>query len=371
MIQIDAVGQNGAVPESFLALPGTLYAGQRCWTPRPVENTVKLLDTAYSPYWKQAERELFIAVSDGKIVGRIAVTDDRTVSREDGAGYFGFFEAIDDQAVADALLACAAHWLRVRGRRVMRGPFSPSPYIYDLGLLVDGFDRPQSFSEPYHPPYYQRLLESRGLKKIVDYLSIDLPGRAPAGVLKDRVRQRLQASSALHVRRFDSSRIESDLDIATQILNAEYGSDAIYSADPVDVGRFALNSLAPFDDWSLCFIAEVDGETAGIMIASPDYDDGYRRSAGCGQRPSALQPPGTARGACIVELAVVSEFQHTQAATALLYAFWDAVAARDYEYNKACFVEDDNQACLPLTNAFGGVPSKRLRIYETALSTLA
>lgn len=370
MIQIEAVGQNGSVPESFLALPDTLYAGQRCWTPRPAENTVRLLDTAYSPYWKQAERELFVATQGGKVVGRIAVTDDRTVSREDGVGYFGFFEAVDDQAVADALLASAAQWLVAHGRRSMRGPFSPSPYIYDLGLLVDGFDRPQSLSEPHHPPYYRRLLESRGLKKLVDYLSIDLPGRAPEGVLKDRIRQRLQADRKLRVRRFDSSRIEDDLDIATQILNAEYGSDAIYSADPVDLGRFALNSLAPFGDWSLCFIAEIDGETAGIMIASPDYDDGYRRLEACGQRPSALRAPGTARGACIVELAVVSRFQRTQAATALLYAFWDAVAARDYEYNKACFVEDDNQACLPLTNAFGGVPSKRLRIYETALSTL-
>ena len=45
MIQIEAVGQNGAVPETFLALPDALYAGQHCWTPRPAENTVRLLDT--------------------------------------------------------------------------------------------------------------------------------------------------------------------------------------------------------------------------------------------------------------------------------------------------------------------------------------
>lgn len=371
MLTIEAVGQNGSVPESFLALSDALYAGQRCRTPRPAENTLRLLDTAVSPHWKQSERELFIAVSDGMVVGRIAVTEDRTVSREDGAGYFGFFESVDDQAVADALLAAAARWLDARGRRIMRGPFSPSPCIYERGLLVDGFDRPQSFSEPYQPPYYQRLLESRGLTKRLDYLSIDLPGRAPEGALKERVRQRLRANPKLRVRRFDASRIESELDIATQVLNAEYASDPIYSDDPVDVGRFALNCLAPFGDWSLCFIAEIGGEAAGIMIASPDYDDAYRRLATGGRQPPATPLPDAARGACILELAVVARFKHTQAATALLYAFWDAVAARDYEYNKACFVEDDNQACLPLVNAFGGVPSKRLRIYEGALSTLA
>lgn len=296
MIQIEAIGQNGCVPETFLALPDALYAGQRHRTRRPKENTLRLLDTTVSPHWKQAERELFVAVSDGMVVGRIAVTDDRTVGREDGAGYFGFFEAVDDQAVADALLASAARWLDARGRRIMRGPFSPSPYIYDRGLLVDGFDRPQSFSEPYQPPYYQRLLESRGLTKRLDYLSIDLPGRAPEGALKARIRQRLQANPKLRVRRFDPNRIESELDIATQVLNAEYASDPVYSDDPVDVGRFALNWLAPFGDWSLCFIAEIGGETAGIMIASPDYDDGYRRLATGDRQPAAMQLPEAVRG---------------------------------------------------------------------------
>jgi ribosomal protein S18 acetylase RimI-like enzyme len=362
MVKIEAVGQEGAVPGCFLALPYALHAGNPWWTPRPVEDTVKLLDTACSPFWKQADRELFVAVKEGKVVGRIAATDDRQVGREDGAGYFGFFESIDDQAVADALLAAAAGWLRERGRRLMRGPFCPSPYIYDLGLLVDGFDRRQSFSEPYSPPYYQELLESRGLAKLADYLSLDLPGRQPNGVLKDSVRRRLQSNPALRVRTFDPGRIERDIGIATEMLNSTYESDSIYAADSLEVERFALESLAPFGDWSLCFIAEMGGEPAGIMITSPNYDELYGR-------PSGDATPGIG-GASIVELAIGARFQNTLAATALLYAFWDAVIAKGYEYNKACFVHEDNQACLSLIATFGGVAAKRFRIYETALSNL-
>ena len=362
MVKIEPIGQQGSVPERFLALPYTLHAGSPWWTPRPVEGTVKLLDTTYSPYWKQADRELFVAVKDGKVVGRIAATDDRQVGHEDGAGYFGFFECIDDQAVADALLAATAGWLLERGRRLMRGPFCPAPYIYDLGLLVDGFDRPQSFSEPYNPPYYQKLLESRGLSKLADYLSLDLPGRPEEQLLKARVRCRVESYPGLRVRPFDSARIGHDIGIATGILNSTYQSDSVYAADSFEVERFALESLAPFGDWSLCSIAEVNGEPAGIMITSPNYDELYGR-------PSGDATPGIA-GASIVELAIDARFQNTPTAAALIYAFWDAVIAKGCKYNRACFVREDNQACLSLITTFGGVAAKRFRIYETALSAL-
>ena len=370
IVRVDAVGQHGAVGDSFLNLPYELYVGNPCWTPRPVKDTVKLLDTTYSPYWKQADRELFVAVRDGQVVGRIVATDDRPVSREDGTGYFGFFESINHQSVADALLAAAARWLLARGRRFMRGPFSPSPYIYDLGLLIDGFDQAQSFSEPYSPPYYRQLLESRGFTKVVDYLSLELPGRPEERLLKDRVRRRVQSHPGLRVRRFDSSRIEHDLGIATEILNATYQTDSVYAADSFEVQRFALESLAPFGDWSLCSIAEVDEESAGIMITSPNYDELYERHTVHGDMPPLDATRGIT-GGCIVELAVASRFQkNTSTAAALIYAFWDAVMAQGYKYNKVCFVREDNQTSLSLTTAFGGRPTKRFRIYETDLSNL-
>jgi hypothetical protein len=369
MVRIETVGQNGTVPETFLALPDALYAGQPCWTPRPVENTVRLLDTAYSPYWKQAERELFVATRDGKVVGRIVATDDSRMSRDggDNSGYFGFFECIDDQAVADALLVAAGDWLRQRGRLTMRGPFCPSPYIYDLGLLIEGFDQPQAIGEPYNPPYYQRLLETHGLVKSVDELSLDMPGRAPEGTLKNAVRRRIAARPELRVRPFDTSRIESELRIAADILNAEYGSDPIYSADSFDVARFALESLFPFGDWGLCLLAEIDGEPAGIMINAPDCDAGWRLRAARGDAAS----PDTAyapTGSCVVELAIAPKFQHTHVGPALFYAFWDAVGKRDYTYNRACFVDEDNHGCLSLIAAFGGRIARRYRVYQTELA---
>ena len=368
MIRIDAVGQNGAVPENFLALPRTLYAGNACWSPRPLAMTARLLNTSCSPFWKQAERELFVAIKDGQVVGRIVATDDRLVSRTIGsnASYFGFFESIDDQSVADALLDAASDWLRQRGRRAMRGPFCPSPYIYELGLLIDGFDQPQSFGEAYHPAYYQRLLESYGLVKSVDELSLDMPGRAPEGTLKEGVRRRIESCSGLCVRKFDPQQIERELRITVDILNAEYTSDSIYSADSFEVARFALESLIPFGDWGLCLIAEVHGEPAGIMVTTPNYDDAYRALAACGEGSPNTAFPAVS-GSCAVELAIAPKFQNTRAGNSLFYAFWDAVTTRGHTYNHACFVDEGHHACLSLIAAYGGTVCKRFRIYEMML----
>ena len=73
----------------------------------------------------------------------------------------GFFEAEDDQAVADALLGAAGDWVRARGLPVVRGPASFSVND-DCGLLVDGFDTPNVLLTPWHPPYYGRLVERAG-----------------------------------------------------------------------------------------------------------------------------------------------------------------------------------------------------------------
>ena len=56
-----------------------------------------------------------------------------------GVGFFGFFEFVDDVAVARALLEAAAEWLRGRGMKRAIGPFNFNTN-HEFGLLVDGFD---------------------------------------------------------------------------------------------------------------------------------------------------------------------------------------------------------------------------------------
>ncbi len=107
-----------------------------------------------------------MAERGGEVVGRIAAISNRLHNEvhEDRVGFFGFFESIDDQSVADALFAAAADWCRQRGHDVLRGPASFSVND-ECGLLVDGFETPPTLMMPHNPRYYVRLVERAGFTK--------------------------------------------------------------------------------------------------------------------------------------------------------------------------------------------------------------
>ena len=49
----------------------------------------------------------------------------------------------------------------------IRGPTNPS-LNYECGLLVEGFHSPPTFMMTYNKPYYGKLVEGWGLKKVQD-----------------------------------------------------------------------------------------------------------------------------------------------------------------------------------------------------------
>src|SRR5262245_57358110 len=91
--------------EKFVALPYSLHRNDPAFTP-PLRRDVRaLLDTARNPFFAHATRELYLAASGGRVVGRIAAIRDSAheAVHEDGAGFFGFFDTEDEPAVVSAL----------------------------------------------------------------------------------------------------------------------------------------------------------------------------------------------------------------------------------------------------------------------------
>jgi GNAT superfamily N-acetyltransferase len=103
------------------------------------------------------------------VVGRVAAILDKAHNRfhEENAGFFGFFECVNDPVVADALLQRARRWVFERGAKFLRGPVNPSTN-YECGMLVEGFDSDPMVMMTYNPPYYPALMEQVGLHKAKD-----------------------------------------------------------------------------------------------------------------------------------------------------------------------------------------------------------
>ena len=96
------------------------------WVPPLHFELSERLDPRKNPFFTRAEVTLFTAWRDGRIVGRCSAQIDREHLRvwNDDTGFFGFFDTIDDEEVAKALLGAAEGWLRRRGMKRMLGPMS-------------------------------------------------------------------------------------------------------------------------------------------------------------------------------------------------------------------------------------------------------
>ncbi|MBL8715719.1 MAG: hypothetical protein JNL79_06970 [Myxococcales bacterium] len=230
-------------------------------------------DPKKNPFFEHAEGTTFIAVRNGKDVGRCtAQIDKEHIARyADATGFFGFLDTIDDPAVAKALLDAAAAWLTARGMKRMRGPLSLS-INEELGVLVEGFDTPPAIMMPHHRPYQAGLIEKAGLVKEKDFFA----WRYDVGEPPPRARRAhddIMKIPGLRIRTLDKSQMERDTRIVMEIFNDAWQDN--WGFVPMTEGELKKMAadlkmiLVP----DLALVAEVDGEVAAISVALPNINE--------------------------------------------------------------------------------------------------
>ncbi len=162
--------------EDFLRFPWRLYQNDPYWVPPLLPEQRRFLDKRTGPFFEIGEAQFFLAFRDGEPVGRISAHRNRLHDEHHGpgTGFWGFFEAIQEPQVAQALFEAAAAWLRERGCHRLVGPLNFS--IYDeMGLLVEGFDSIPAMFQTHNPPYYLDLVTSWGFRKAMDWVALKNP----------------------------------------------------------------------------------------------------------------------------------------------------------------------------------------------------
>jgi GNAT superfamily N-acetyltransferase len=207
--------------------------------------------------------------------GRVAaiLNDAHNDYHQEKRGFFGFFESVDDPQVSAALFDAVRAWFAARGIKELRGPTNPS-LNHECGLLIDGFQRPPTFMMTYNPPYYARLLEDYGFRKVQDlfayYGTIDMLGKLNQKLAFIA----LESAERFHVRvrPLDKSRfraeIELFLNIYNQSLRNTWGFVPISAPEIRHMSASLKHLILP----DLALIAEVDGRAVGAIFGLPDYN---------------------------------------------------------------------------------------------------
>lgn len=259
----------------FLELPWKIYAGSEYWVPPLRMDQKEMVGFAKHPFYLHNDRQTFLATRDGEPVGRISAIINKAHNDryDEKRGFFGFFECIDDQDVANALFDTASDWLRSKGMTALRGPCSPSQN-YECGLLIDGFDIMPTFMMAYNHPYYQALCENYGLEKTQDLISfyghtdmIETLDKKMAFVIEEAKRRFDIRLRPINKRKF-TEELRMFLDIYNKSLVGTWGFAPLSDAEIRSLGQALRFLIVP----EMTSVAEVDGKPIGAVFGLLDFN---------------------------------------------------------------------------------------------------
>jgi GNAT superfamily N-acetyltransferase len=327
-----------------------------------------LLSRSKNPFFEHAEAEYFIAERGGEVVGRIAAISNRlhNETHDDRVGFFGFFESIDEQAVADALFTAAADWCRTRGHDVLRGPASFSVND-ECGLLVQGFETPPTLMMPHNPPYYVGLLERSGFVKAKDlwvYQGGSEEHYVPVPERLARATELIRQRQGIILRPLNMRDFEGEVERIKELYNTAWERNWGF----VPMTEHEIDHLAeqfkPVVIPELVPMAEKDGKLIGFGIALPDLNVVFRRNRSGRLFPVVLRllwalKMKRIRRARILLLGVVPEYQGKGVDAMLYHWIWTKSGERGIYWGEAGWILEDN----PAMNA--GLEKMTFRVYKT------
>ncbi len=359
----------------FIKSQWNFYNNDPNWVAPIIADRKKLLDTKKNPFYKHASIQLFLAEDNGKIVGRIAaiVNDNHNKTHNDKVGFFGFFESVDDQKVADALFAAAADWLRKKGMTEIRGPVNPSMND-ECGLLVEGFNSPPVVLMTYNPPYYARLIEKAGFGKVKDLYAYLLSQEDYRSDKLLRLQNAIRQRNKLTIHEVDfknKEQFRKDINTIKDLYNSAWQPNWGFVKMTDEEFDFLAKDLKQIADQRYTIIAKSEGKPVGFMLALPDINQSLIYQKG-GHLPGAIWHLLTKKKKIntlrIIVLGVLPEYQGRGIDAVLYHEAGARGLPNGITQGEASWILEDNvEMNQALQHAMHGTRYKTYRMYQKAL----
>jgi GNAT superfamily N-acetyltransferase len=285
MLSIEKIDtENKSQVKRFVEFYYDLYKDCPQWVPPLFVDAYLPLNRKKHPFFEHSDADFFLAVRDGKVVGRICAGENKLFNEyhKTRKAQFYFFDAIDDMEVARALFEAAFDWARQRGLDTMVGPKGLSPFD-GYGILNEGFENRQMMTMMnYNYAYYPKLVEALGFEKEVDFVSCYLPAEAfkiPERV--ERISQWALKRGNLWVKDFKSKK---ELVGWAQRIGRTYNKTFInnweyYPFTQGDVD-YAVQNVFMVADHRLIKLIMHGDDIVGFLFAFPDVSAALQRAKG-------------------------------------------------------------------------------------------
>ncbi len=270
--------------KQFICFNYALYKDSPYAVPELYTDVRDTLDPNKNAAFEFCEAQPFIALRDGKVVGRIVAIINHKANSvwNKKAVRFGWVDFIDDVEVVDALFATVEQWGRERGMTEAHGPLGFTDFDPE-GMLVEGFDRIGTMATIYNYPYYPVHMERMGYVKDVDWMEYLLTAPEALPEKHARITRIVKEKYGLRVMKYTShSKLARERGVAIfELLNEAYADLYGFSAlSPKQIQQY-INSYLPLLDLRLVpIIVDKNDNLIGFGVLLPSLAKAFQKARG-------------------------------------------------------------------------------------------
>ncbi|MFC4147964.1 GNAT family N-acetyltransferase [Micromonospora mangrovi] len=340
----------------FLALTDRVYADQPRFVPTPRQQIRR--------WWRDGTPMYVLRDTGGTVVGRTTLHTDAALDAKLGrrCQLFGLTEFT--APAAEPLLAAITAAARAAGDRdALFGPVALLPNQAG-GVITAGFADRGFVDSAWNPPRYVTAYESSGFRRRFESDTWICPISGP-GTPAD------PPEGELRVHRGDVRRLDEQLDLLRELLNASFAQLGYYTQISAAQLRRQTDGLAYLLDESLLLYLTRGGVPVAFVLCLPDISEFLVRVRGDLHPLNQLRLLATRRRyrreAVLIIKGVLPDHQGRGYQRLLSAELRRNLHAGGYTTLRSTYVGRDNPASAAQFRALGGRPLHGYTFYEKEL----
>ncbi len=325
-------------------------------------------------FFNHADMKFFLAYQDGKVVGRCNAFVNHNFNKHwnEKTGFFGQFECIDDQNVANDLFTAAADWLSQQGMQRIRGPQNLPVNEATPGLLTEGFDTRPVIYYHYNKPYYENLVRSAGFEGIKRVKSWEVPVNDPMEPKLERLYDKIIKRYKVTLETWDQRPLDVRKKEMHEIYNDAWNDN--FGFVPFEQKEFysIVNDMMLVMDKGLFIFLYVDGEPAAFFGGVPNIFEKLKPGKICRRcdlirAVKMLLYKNSVQGFRLGYLGVKKKFRRFGLDGVMLHQQKLYSQKKGYDYCDLGWVLEDNTMINRIIEMYNVTSSKTYTIFEKTI----
>lgn len=268
--------------KQFIRFPDELYKNCPQYVPalhgQEEQNLTKAAPLTY------CQRKMWLALDGDKVVGRICgMINPRYNERYDKKrARFGWFDCIEDFAVAQLLIDTATAWAKAQGMTEIHGPLYYNTFGKQ-GMLVEGFENIPPFNCLYNYPYYNDFMTRLGFVKECDWVQYKMVANHGVPDKARRVSKLVKERYNLHVGSLDELKKDKALVRRFfQVYNDSF-AEAVLNYIPLtdeEIEEEAASVMPFITDKASCMLLDENNDIVAFGISFPSISVALQKAKG-------------------------------------------------------------------------------------------